>query len=193
MLAHLIGVLVLIGSALLVVVGLGMMLFGLARGDRALARRAAVGTVSYVAAYLLAVALSSLLAPRRVLPFGSELSFCGFDCHLHISVVQSDAEENRIGVVVRARSDAKRELEYPKFLQFRIVDREGNLLPPEQEGKTFPEPLPAGESQLDTLSLEVVPERAPYALRVVYPELLDALLIGPANSLAAGKTTLAIE
>jgi len=193
MLAHLIGVLVLIGSALLVVVGLGMMLFGLARGDRALARRAAVGTVSYAAAYLLAVALSSLLAPRRVLPFGSELSFCGFDCHLHVEVVSSESEEDRIGVAIRVKSDAKREDEFPQYLQFRLVGADGSVLAPAREGDRFQRPLAAGAAYVDSLSFMTDPTARPYTLRVIYPGLLDALLPGPANSRAAGKTTLAIE
>jgi len=193
MLAHLIGVLVLIGSALLVVVGLGMTLFGFARGDRALARRAAVGTVSYVAAYLLVVALSAFVAPRRVLPFGSELSFCGFDCHLHVRVVSSETEGDGIGVAIRVRSDAKRDSEFPQYLQFRLVGADGSLLVPVREADRFQDPLPAGASYVDSLYFMSRPNGFPYGLRVIYPGLLDALLLGPANSRAAGKTTLAIE
>ncbi len=193
MLAHFLGVLALIGSALLVVVGLGVTLFGLARGDRLLTRRAGLGTLAYLALYLLGIVLSVALAPRQVLPHGSELSFCGFDCHLHISIVETDAEDDRIGIVVRARNDARQELEHPRYLQFRVVDREGNLLVPDQDGKLFPDPIPAGTAQLDTLSLVVPLDKAPYSLRVIYPDIPEALLLGPANRLAAGKTTLSIE
>jgi len=193
MLAHFLGVLILIGSALLVVVGLGAMLFGLARGDRGLARRAGIAVLAYVAAYLVAIAVSVAVAPSEVLPHGTELSFCGFDCHLHISILQTDSEEDRIGVVVQARSDARGEAEYPKYLEFRLVTGEGTLLVPAQEGTTFSEPLPAGATQIDTLTFVVPPAGAPYTLRVIYPDIPEALLLGPANSRAAGKTTLSIQ
>jgi len=192
MLAHFLGVLALIGSALLLVFGLGVTAFGLARGDRPLARRAALGTGGFVAAYLLGVALSGALAPSTVLPFGSELSFCGFDCHLHISVAQVDMEEDRIGLVVQARSDAKGEPEYPSYLQFRLVGKSGVALAPFQDGKTFLEPLAAGQSTVDTVSFVAPPEDSPYTLRVIYPDLPEALLLGPANSRAVGKTTLSL-
>lgn len=192
MLAHFLGVLALIGSALLLVFGLGVIAFGLARGDRPLARRAALGTGGFVAAYLLGVALSGALAPRTVLPFGSELSFCRFDCHLHISVTQVDMEEDRLGLVVQARSDAKGEPEYPSYLQFRLVGKSGTALAPYQEGKLFLEPLPAGQSVPDTMSFDVDTRDFPYTLRVIYPDLPEALLLGPANSRAVGKTTLSL-
>ncbi|MEZ4412232.1 MAG: hypothetical protein R2910_04515 [Gemmatimonadales bacterium] len=192
MLAHFLGVLALIGSALLLVFGLGVTAFGLARGDRRLARRAALGTGGLVVVYLLGVVLSGALAPRRVLPIGEELSFCGFDCHLHISVTQVDMEEDRIGLVVQARSDAKAEPEYPKSLQFRLVGRTGIALAPYQEGKTFLEPIAAGQSTVDTVTFTAPPEDSPYTLRVIYPDLPEALLLGPANSRAVGKTTLGL-
>jgi hypothetical protein len=192
MLAHLLGVLTLIGSAILLVLGLGVTAFGLARGDRRLARRAALGTGGLVVAYLLGVVLSGALAPRRVLPFGSELSFCGFDCHLHLSITQVDMEEDRIGLVVQARSDAKGEPEYPGYLQFRLVGKRGMAVAPFQEGKTFREPIQAGQSTTDTVTFVAPPEDSPYTLRIIYPDLPEALLLGPANSRAVGKTTLAI-
>ncbi len=166
MLAHILGVLALIGAALFLVFGLGVIAFGLARGDRALARRAALGTGGLCVAYLLAVGLSGALAPRQVLPFGSEISFCGFDCHLHVSITQVDMEEDRLGLIVQARSDAKGEPEYPGYLQFRLVGKSGAALVPYQDGKTFLEPLPAGASAVDTLSFVVESGDFPYTLRV---------------------------
>ncbi|HMU61837.1 MAG TPA: hypothetical protein PKA66_08650, partial [Gemmatimonadales bacterium] len=187
MLAHFLGVLALIGSALLLVFGLGVAVFGLARGDRRLARRAAIGSGGLVILYLLGVGLSDALAPTRVLPIGEELSFCGFDCHLHISITQTNMEEDRIGLEVRARSDARGEAEYPRYLQFRLIGRSGAALIPVQEGKMFLEPLPAGQSVLDTLTFVGEPGDFPYTLRVIYPDLPEALLLGPANSRAVGK------
>jgi len=192
MLAHLLGVLALIGSALLLVFGLGVTVFGLARGDRRLARRAALGAAGLVVVYLLGVALSAALAPSRVLPFGEELSFCGFDCHLHVSIAQVGMDEDFVGLVVKARSDAKGEPEHPSHLRFRLVGRSGEALVPYQEGKTFPNPLEAGQSTLDTIGFLAKSDDFPYTLRVTYPDLPEALLLGPANSRAVGKTTLSL-
>jgi len=192
MLAHFLGVLALIGAALLFVFGLGVTAFGLARGDRQLARRAAIGTGGLVVVYLLGVVLSGALAPRRVLPPGSELSFCGLDCHLHISITEVDMEADLLGLVVHARSDAKGEPEYPQYLQFRLIGKSGAALVPAQEGKTFRQPVAAGQTAVDTVSFVVQSNDFPYTLRVIYPDLPEALLLGPANSRAAGKTTLSL-
>jgi hypothetical protein len=192
MLAHFLGVLALIGAALLLVFGLGVTVYGLARGDGRLARRAALGTGGLVVVYSLGIALSATLAPRTVIPFGEEISFCGFDCHLHISLTEVDMEEDFIGLVVKARSDAKSEPEHPSYLQFRLVGRSGAALAPYQDGKTFLQPLEAGQSTVDTLSFVASPEDFPYSLRVIYPDLPEALLLGPANSRAVGKTTLSL-
>ena len=114
MLAHLLGVLGLIAAALLLILGLGITVFALARGDRALARRTGLATAAFTALYLVGTAISVGAAPSRVLPLGQELSFCGFDCHLHVSIVAVETDEDRIGLVVRARSDAKAEPELPR-------------------------------------------------------------------------------
>jgi len=192
MLAHFLGVLALIGSALLVVFGLGITVFGLARGDRRVARRAALGTSGLVIVYLLGVALSGALAPRRGLPIGEELSFCGFDCHLHVSVVGSESEEDLVGVIVKIRSDAQREAEFPRFLQFRLLGADGTVLVPLRDGQWFTEPLDAGQEKVEKLYFKRPTEAFPYSLRVIYPDLPEALLLGPANSRAVGKTTLSI-
>lgn len=193
MLAHFLGVLGLIGAALLLLVGLGLAVFGVARGDRRLARRAALATVGLGAAYLLGLAISMVVAPTRALPPGSELSFCGLDCHLHLSITEVDFEEDRIGVVVRARSDAKGSAEYPGYLRFRLVGHDGTALVPAQEGSLFTAPVAAGQSALDTLTFVAPTASGPYTLRIVYPGPLDALLLGPAGSGPSGKTTLALE
>ncbi len=192
MLAHLLGVLGLIAAALLLIVGLGITVFALARGDRALARRTGLATAAFTALYLVGTAISVGAAPSRVLPLGQELSFCGFDCHLHVSIVAVETDEDRIGLVVRARSDAKSEPEFPQELQFRLVGKDGSVLVPFQEGKTFEEPLGAGASAVDTVTFVAPFAGTPYSLRVVYRGLPEALLLGPANSRAAGKTTLGL-
>jgi len=192
MLAHFLGLLALLGSALLVVLGLGVVVFGLARGNRRLAARAAGLTIGYGALYLLGNTIVASLTPRQALPVGEELSFCGFDCHLHISVVGSETEEDRIGVILQVRSDARREPEYPVYLRFRLVGAHDAIVAPDNEARAFRKPLEAGQSYVDSLYFTVPPGGLPYSLRVTYPGPIDALLFGPASSGAAGKTTLSL-
>lgn len=193
MLTHLIAVLALLGAALVILLGLGATLFGLARGDRLLARRGALGTAAVVGLYLVGVALSARLAPTRVLPLGEELHFCGFDCHLHLAVVGSETDMDRVGVFITARSDARQEPEFPKYLRFRLVGSHGEVLAPDNEARQFRQPLEAGTSYLDSLYFTVPQDGFPYTLRVTYPGPIDALLLGPDNSGARARTTLAIE
>jgi len=192
MLVHLLGFLILLGSALLVVLGLGVLVFALARGNGRLARRAVVLTGSYAVLYLGCIAGFAWLTPRRVLPLGGELSFCGLDCHLHVSVVGGDTTGDRIAVIVRVRSDARQEPEYPQYLRFRLVGPDGTLTPPENEGRAFGAVLAAGQEYVDSLVFPVPPAARPCTLRVTYPGPIDALLFGPASSGAMGKTTLAL-
>lgn len=192
MLSHFLGFLALLGASLLVLLGLGICAFALARGNRRLASRALIGTAGLALLYLLATTAFAFLAPRRVLPVGQEIAFCGFDCHLHVSVVGSETEMDRIGVVVRVRSDAKEAPEYPGYLQFRLVGSDDAIVVPDNEGRAFIRPLEAGQSYVDSLYFTVPTNGNRYSLRVIYPGPIDALLLGPANSCGQGKTTLGL-
>ncbi|HQR16737.1 MAG TPA: hypothetical protein PK948_00115 [Gemmatimonadales bacterium] len=190
--SHFLGFLALAGASLLALLGLGIGVFALARGNRRLAGRALFGTGGLVLVYLAATAAFALLTPRRVLPLGQELHFCGFDCHLHVSVLGSESEDDRVGVTVRLRSDAKQEPEYPQYLEFRLVGVHGEVAVPESDFRGFLEPLAAGQSHDGSIFFNVPATGYPYSLRVTYPGLIDALLLGPANSRAQGKTTLGL-
>lgn len=192
MLSHFLGVLALLGAALLVLLGLGICAFALARGNRRLAGRTLLGTAGVALLYLLATSVFAMAAPRRILPVGEELSFCGLDCHLHVSVAGSDTEDDRVGVFVRVRSDAKAAPESPRYLQFRLIGKDDAVLVPDNEARAFVRPLEAGQSYLDSLYFTVPPGGFPYSLRVIYPGPIDALLLGPANSRGRGKTTLGL-
>lgn len=192
MLSHFLGLLALLGASLLALLGLGIGVFALARGNRRLAGRALLGTAGLALLYLVATAAFAFLTPRRVLPIGQELDFCGFDCHLHVSVVGSETEDNRVGVTVRVRSDAKQEPEYPQYLQVRLVGVGGEVVAPEADFRGFVKPLEAGQSYDGAVFFNVPATGYPYSLRVIYPGLIDALLLGPANSRAQGKTTLSL-
>jgi hypothetical protein len=192
MLSNLIATVALLGSMLLLVIAAGVALFGLARGNGPLVTRALRWAGAYVAVYLLAVLASPLTARRRVLPPGSELSFCGIDCHLHVSVAGSTTEPGQVRAAVRVRSDAVEAPEYPGYLQFRLVGADGSILPPNPAPDAFTHPLAAGESYVDTLAFAVPATGGPYSLRVTYAGVMDNLMLGPANPRAAGKASLAL-
>ena len=155
MFAHFLGFLILLGSALLVVLGLGVTVFALARRNGRLARRAAALTFGYAALYLWSPAPSRCSHRGACCPVGGEVSFCGLDCHLHVSVLGSETDGDRVGVIVRVRSDARQEPEYPRYLQFRLLGADGVLRTPENEARAFLRPLEAGQSYVDSLYFPV--------------------------------------
>ena len=59
MLAHLLGVLGLIAATLILILGLGVTVFALARGDRALVRRTGLATAAFTALYLAGAMISA--------------------------------------------------------------------------------------------------------------------------------------
>ena len=195
--AHLFGALALLGSVALIAVAAGVALFGLARGDRRLGRRAGLVALLWAVLYGAAVIATPAATRPRVLPPGQEISFCGLDCHLHISVVASPAESasqvpgTRV-VTVRARSDARRAPEYPAELRFRLVDGENREYPPLPESGRFEGPLAAGDSDTVPLVFAPPPTASDLRLRVTWDAWPDRLLLGPANTRAVARTTLAL-
>ncbi|HET9292676.1 MAG TPA: hypothetical protein VFO06_00160 [Gemmatimonadales bacterium] len=195
--AHLFGALALLGSAALVAAATGVALFGLARGDRRLGRGAGLVAVVWVVLYAVAVLVSPAITHPRVLSPGEEISFCGLDCHLHVSVAGAGGAEARRApgrqvVHVRARSDAKRAPEYPAGLRFRLVDESDREYAPEPASDRFSGALAAGESE--TIALVFAPPAGArdLRLRVTWSALPDRLLLGPANTRAVARTTLAL-
>ena len=64
MLAHLLGVLGLIAAALILILGLGVTVFALARGDRALARRTGLTTAAFTVIHVGVAVVFGILAYR---------------------------------------------------------------------------------------------------------------------------------
>ena len=195
--AHAFGALALLGSVALVALVAGVALFGLARGDRRLGTRAGLVALLWVVLYGAAVIASPLTTPPRVLPPGEEIAFCGLDCHLHVSVVappagsDSQAPGTRL-VKVRARSDARRAPEFPAELRFRLVDDNDREYPPAPESARFGGPLAAGDSDTVPLVFAAPPTAGNLRLRVTRGAWPERLLIGPANTRAMARTTLAL-
>jgi hypothetical protein len=195
--AHAFGALALLGSAALVTLAAGVALFGLARGDRKLGRRAGLLAVAWAVLYGAAVLASPATTQPRVLLPGEEISLCGLDCHLHVSVAGTNDTTappmpGTHTVHVRARSDAKRAPEFPAELRFRLVDAENQEYVPEPESGQFAGPLAAGDSDTITLVFAPPPTARNLRLRVTRGAWPDRLLLGPANTRAVARTTLAL-
>jgi hypothetical protein len=195
--AHLFGALALLGSAALIAAAAGVALFGIARGNRRLGKRAGLVAVLLVVLYGAALLASPTTGGHRVLAPGEEIAFCGFDCHLHVSVVGpltgSASPPGTRGVNVRARSDARRAPEFPAELRFRLVDGEGREYPPLPESGRFDGPLAAGQADTIVLVFATPATASDLRLGVTRSALPDRFLLGPANTRAVARTTLALE
>ena len=138
------GMLLLLGTAGVLALALSVALWAAATRNRAVLRRALVVASGMAGIYLLFWLGGLALTRLVVLPPGEALSFCGLDCHLHVSV-DSVHPASRVGVVVRFSSNAVRAPEWPDALRFRLRDRAGteyapsNLVPrmPVLAGQTW--------------------------------------------------------
>jgi hypothetical protein len=96
----------------------------LVRSNRVVARRAGIAGLSLLGLYAGLLLAGPLLLGRRTLAPGQELSFCGFDCHLHLTATQV-ARNGGLDVTVRARSDAREAPEDPRYLALSVIDTNG--------------------------------------------------------------------
>lgn len=129
-------------------------------------------------------------SPRRALAIGEEVSFCGVDCHLHVSVVRIE-RGNDLGVVLRFRSDAKQANEYPGLLRLRVIDSAGRGYLP-SDG-VIAEPLGAGATIEREFRFTVPPAAGAPALVVSYDGWLDYLVPGRGNPLAQRRIRLSLD
>jgi hypothetical protein len=95
-------------------------------------------------------------------------------------------------VNVRARSDARRAPEFPAELRFRLVDGEDREYLPLPESGRFAGPLAAGEADTIALMFSTPATASDLRLRVTLSALPDRFLLGPANTRAVARTTLAL-
>jgi hypothetical protein len=202
MLAHLLGTLAtgavfgLVGIALLV----GLIAFRSGRRSRALRALATAGVL--VTLYGLGIALPALLVKTRILESPQEVSFCGFDCHLHVALIAAEAEpptspgaDTRVVVGVQVRSDAVQAPEHPSRLRFRLIDRRGREYPPAAYDTSLPpftQDLAAGESYSRTLLFVLPADTEVRGLRVTWRGWLDFWVLGGANTFLRRKTLLAL-
>ena len=135
------GMLLLIATGLTVAAAFLAGVYAVGRDNRRLLRNAIVVAVAAPLLHALLIAAGPLLTRKRVLAASAELSFCGFDCHLHVSARRDDAP----GVVVlRFRSDARAVPEHPGWLRVRGQDADG--VAHEPLGAIPDTPLAAGDT-----------------------------------------------
>ena len=202
MLAHLLGTLATLTVFGLVGIALLIGLIAFRRGRRSAALRALATAGVLVTLYGLAIALPALLGRTRILESPQELSFCGFDCHLHVAVIAAHVEPptspgaaTRFVVGVQVRSDAVRVPERPSLLRFRLIDRRGREYPPAAYGTGLPpftQDLAAGESYSRTLSFVLPADAESRGLRVTWRAWPDYWVLGPANTFLRRKALLAL-
>lgn len=162
-------------------------MYAIGRRNSRLLRRALLGGAAALAAYLLVLAAGPFVAGRRVLAPGSELSFCGFDCHLHVSARPGSGNGE---VVIRFRSDARAVAEHPGALRIRGFDSRGRRHDP--VAPVPDAPLAAGDTIEHTLRFVPGPGERIERVGVTRGEWESYLMPGPENPLVQGRTSVTL-
>jgi hypothetical protein len=158
-------------------------------GNRLLSRRALLAGGGMAAIYAGFWLLGLLLARKSVLPPGESVSFCGFDCHLQVSVDKVTAGPD-LGVTVRFSSNAKQAPERPAELLFRLVDGAGKQYAPTNQ---VPDrALRAGESWTHELHFPAGAVPAGAQLQVTWKSGLDYFVPGEGNPLVQRRRRLTL-
>lgn len=189
MLPQFLGMLLFLGTALAVALSFVVALVGIVRGHGWLVRRSLTAGGVFAGIYALFWILGFALGPSRVLSPGKEISFCGLDCHLHVSVVGVHPGPD-LGVMVRFSSNAVRAPEFPAALRFRLRDATGheyaptNLVPDSA--------LRAGASWEHELRFPAAARLEGAVLIVTWGGVLDFFVPGAGNPLVQRRQRLAL-
>jgi hypothetical protein len=181
------GPLILLGTVIGVAVSAVVVATSLIRHNLAGARRALVALTAVLGVYALALAISILAAPEQRVPPGTELSFCGLDCHLHVAALAVQDGTVRF----RMRSDARQAPEYPGRLRIRATDDRGRSVGPISPVGSAP--LAAGDTMEAVLRFPLGAEGHLTGVTVTWGDWLDYLVPGPQNAMAQSRTTLALD
>lgn len=176
-------------TGVVIVVGLGLMVFGELSGRPRVVTLTATGVVSWFACYGLALLAGPSLAPRRELGPAEEMAFCGFDCHLHLSVA-GVSRDGGLAVRLHFRSDAKQVAEYPSHLRIRAVDAAGNEYAPVMDGPL--PPLRAGAEYNRELRFRLPSGATADRLLVTWGDWQDYLVPGPENAMVQRRRSFRI-
>jgi hypothetical protein len=186
-----IGQLMFMGTAATLAVALIVAIAGLLSGHPRIAG-ASLGAAGVVLlCYALGWGGALLVARHRVLAPGEEVSFCGLDCHLHVSVAKAERERTGdLGVTVRFRSDARAAPEYPSELRIGVIDGNGHEYLP-SDG-LISAPLRAGETVENTFHFALPADAAEPKLIVTWKGKIDYLVPGDGNPLVQRRSLLAL-
>lgn len=184
---RLIGLLAFMGAAALLACAIFGIAYAIGTRNGRLAGRIALGAGAIAAGYTLLLIAGPLLTRSRTLAPGGELSFCGFDCHLHVSAT-SERRDDSLDVTLRLRSDAKAAPEYPGELLVVVADAAGREFRPEQPLPA--DALPAGAAVSRTLRFIVPADIKSPRLLVTWSDWQDYLVPGPQNPLVQRKAAL---
>jgi hypothetical protein len=189
LLLRLAGIAAFLFSGVVITVGLALMVFGELTGRRRLVSLTATGVLAWFAAYGLALIAGPSLAPRRSLGAAEEMAFCGFDCHLHLSVA-AVRQEGGLAVRLHFRSDAKQAPEFPSHLRIRAVDAEGHEYAPLFDAPLTP--LAAGAEYDRELRFRLPAGAAADRLLVTWGDWQDYLVPGPDNVMVQRRRSFRI-
>lgn len=133
--------------------------------------------------------LGMALAPTTLTAPGQAVSFCGLDCHLHVSVgaVQTDPY---MSVTVHLASNAKAAPEWPGKLRFRLRNGDGQEIAPTNQIPDLP--LAAGTERDYELRFASPAAVKGAALIVTWNGGLDYLVPGAGNPLVQARRRLAL-
>lgn len=168
---------------------LSLAAYGIAarRGNGRVARLSLVAGGVMLAVLALALAVGPLVAPGRLLQPGDELSFCGFDCHLHVTALGTSGDS----VQLRLRSDARRAPEFPAHLRVRATDDRGRALAPVAPLDSAP--LLAGDTIVPVLRFLLAPGRRITRVTVTWGDWLDYVVPGPQNPMVQSRSAVRLE
>jgi hypothetical protein len=189
MLPPFLGALLLLATVAMVLLSLAVSVWARLRRDAKLARRALLVGASSASLYALFWVLGLVLARKTVLAPGDSVSFCGLDCHLHVSVdgVKTGAD---LGVTVRFSSNAVQAPEWPRELQFRLLDGSGREYAPINQVPDSA--LRAGDSWTHELHFPAEAKPAGGMLMVSWKPGIDYLVPGAGNPLVQRRRRLAL-
>lgn len=162
-------------------------MYAAVRGHLRLQRLALIAAGLATAELGLLLLAGPLLTRERVLAPGAELSFCGFDCHLHLSARPAPRGD---GVIIRFRSDARAVRERPGALRIVGYDARGArhaALDP------IPDlPLAPGDTVEHEVRFAAGPETRIVRITATWRDWERYLLPGPDNPLVQRRTSVAL-
>jgi hypothetical protein len=163
-------------------------MYAAVRGNLRLQRLALIAAGVAMAELGLLVAMGPVLARGRVLPPGSELSFCGLDCHLHLSARPGPAGDE---VILRFRSDARAVREQPGALHSVGFDAAGHRYPALEPVPDLP--LQPGEAREHAVRFAIGRGTRIGRITATRRGWESYLLPGPENPLVQGRTSVALS